>query len=199
MRAYHHHVPKTAGKSIKVVLNRNKLGSSTKKHKPIWRAVGDEPEVYTFSVKRNPYDRAVSSFYHLKSKHPYFRELFTEGQNINDFYHLLADDPVAWEKFHKRFLHCKRQIKFLSARYTNEISDKINRILRFENLNQDWFELVKYLETVIPAWNKAPKELHVHKNKSIRKPWQEELDDKSIAAINDFYSLDFELLGYEKI
>jgi hypothetical protein len=59
--------------------------------------------------------------------------------------------------------------------------------------------MVEVLENVVPAWENAPRTLDVHANKSVRKSWEEELDDKSITAINNYYDLDFELLGYNKI
>jgi hypothetical protein len=199
MKVYHQHVPKTAGKSIKIVLKRYGLGFSTNHHKPIWRTIGKKTGVFTFAVKRNPYDRAVSTYYHIKSHHSHFNKLFPAELNINDFYHALADNPKAWGKFPRRYKHFREQIKFLRKRDSFDISKKINLILRFEHLNEDWSQMVQTLGEINPAWKHAPKALDVHENKSIRKSWQEELDDKSITAINNYYSRDFEVLGYEKI
>ena len=195
------HNPKTAGKSIRRVLLQNKLAKrANRRHSPMWKGASKNPKNYVIAVKRCPYDRAVSAFYHIKQNHPWFRMTFGVDREVNEFYHAILDNPKDFARYTRRFPHFRPQMRFLKNRHNNEVSGKINSLLRFEHLNEDWLAMKNELIGANPAWEKAPDSINAHVNKSPRKgSWKDELDDKAIDAINQFYSLDFEKLGYEMV
>lgn len=136
-------------------------------------------EDYVFSCVRNPYDRAVSLYYFLREKSPAYRERFIDDNDTVDSY---------WMKAHnlKKVSFLKSQNKWL------KVSPRINELLRFETLADDWSTL---------AVNHGLDKLK-HINRSTLRPtpnWQEELSDESIAIIGELYADDFEHLNYERI
>ena len=62
------HIPKTGGETITKMLWGVKLSLSTGKHLTIeqYREFGNNEDYYSFSIVRNPYDRALSHYRFLK-------------------------------------------------------------------------------------------------------------------------------------
>ena len=136
-------------------------------------------EDYVFSCVRNPYDRAVSLYYFLREKSPAYREQFIDDNDTVDSY---------WMKAHnlKKVSFLKSQNKWLKG------SPRINELLRFETLADDWSTL---------AVNHGLDKLK-HINRSTLRPtpnWRDELSDESIAIIGELYADDFEHLNYERL
>ena len=140
---------------------------------------------FIFSVVRNPYDRVLSD-YHWDNRN---------CKNSHDFLLLIQDtlekeSDLSMMKFdiktHKN--HFLPQHKYLDDSIYNK---KINRILKFENLNIDFNNYIDSKIT-IPISNKS-------NNSNIS--WEEYYCDKPecIKIVNNIYSKDFELYNYNKI
>lgn len=194
------HVPKTAGTSIKNCMRKNRLGKIPRGHKKIVQ-LKTQPDDFIFAVTRNPYDRAISLFYHFYKEHGLFTDLYKD-YSVNDFYHEVLSNLEGNKNVFARdkWKHWKTQSNFILHRKRQIIAPKISRILKFENLNEDWAQMVADLKNRFPNWEKAPEVLpHANQSPRPKKSWDEVLDDKSIDAINIFFEKDFRILDYEKV
>ncbi len=164
------HIPKTAGMSICQAIKQ------TSGHRPVINAVDDD---FIFSCVRNPYDRAVSLFYFLKQKSPEYCKQFISKNETPDSFWLKAKT--------------RRQVSFTAPqRYWLKGSPRIDFLLRFETLADDWVELS----------NKHKLSGLKHINRSTLRTtqsWQDDLSPEAIAIIGELYADDFEHLGYERI
>jgi hypothetical protein len=127
-----------------------------------------------FSVVRNPYDRVISDLFWFKLINLY--DSSTRVYNIiknNYLYRDCLDN------------HNIPQYKFV----TNEKGELIEniKIFKTEKLNECNEEINKYLNVNINL-----------KSENVNKDYSEYLNKHSIKLINEFYSKDFELFGYEK-
>ena len=209
------HIPKNAGTSI-----NNAMRSSGTNHYPLrWRGIDPRIKVDTslpiFTTIRNPYDRIVSIFYFLKSSQANPRVLrqrrirdrvfprmpmFTDP---NDFVNRFHSEPERFRHRHQdderiRFMlwntQCfyYEQINFINEADGEPISDRIDTVLRYEELDDTWPDFAD-----IHDFDALP-----HKNESAlrnKRRWQDELTPESIAKIGELYANDFEHLGYERL
>lgn len=163
------HIPKTAGVSICNAI-RQRPG-----HRPKEIKAGS----FVFSCVRNPYDRAVSLYYFLRDKAPNYREVFmVDGETVNTF----------WEER----IHVIRQHRFTQMQALWLDGIKVDKLLRFENLAEDWLEMQDAFD--LPDLD--------HENENELRPsihWKDELSPEAIAMIGELYADDFEHLGYERI
>jgi len=164
------HIPKTAGMSI---------CQAVKQPSGHRRYINTRDDDFIFSCVRNPYDRAVSLFYFLKQKSPeYCKQFIGKNDNVDTF----------WMKAKNR-----KKIPFTASQcYWLKGSPRLDYLLRFEKLTDDWLELA--------SMHELSKLKHI--NKSTLRPkqnWQEELSPDAVAIIGDLYADDFEHLGYERI
>jgi len=172
------HIPKTAGQSV-----IKATGVEPHGHKRFVDLVDEVAGGEFFTVVRNPYDRAVSTYYYLSQLHggtPY-----NSGKNLNEFW----DGVYEFSRLIGDYM--KPQMYFVSDEDSN-LSDKITTILRYENLEDDYNKLA--------AINGFSAIEHLNKT-DIRpnKTWQEELSDESIRMIGELYAQDFEALGYDRL
>ena len=194
------HIPKTAGSSIKQCVKNRRMGAVCKKHSGI-ESFTKDPDDYIFCAVRNPYDRAVSLFYHFYKKHGLFTKKYN-GCSVIDFYHKMHSDLVNGRAVfpRRRWVHWKPQSHFIVELGHENISPSIDKLLRYESLNDDWSEMVNEIASRFPRWGKAPAKLpHVNKSQRPQKSWQNLLDEKSIEAINLWFEDDFRLLDYDKL
>ena len=136
---------------------------------------------HVFSVVRNPYDRALSQLIYLLRTDERAKQVF-RGPTW-------ADDLKVYAEYRGVMGHdlTACQVDWLTDRSGRMRSD---RLLRFENLNEDWKKLCADL-------GMEDKELP-HLNSTRRNvPWWEFYDEKAAAGIARKYARDFELLGYE--
>lgn len=177
------HIPKTAGQSI---AKATKGLVSNLGHKELSKldddVVGGE---HIMTVVRNPYDRAVSSYYymnHMHSNMPFAGEVY---KSLNVFWENAYDGKERW----LRMMYFKPQIDFICDD-KKQVSQKITTILTYETLEDDFNGLA------------ASNGFHPleHTNSSKLRPskhWSEELSEESISIIGEIYAQDFEALGYD--
>jgi hypothetical protein len=127
------HIPKTAGTSILSCLNNNqefKIKHFTLKEYSS-RILNN---TYVFCVIRNPFDRFVSQWlYHTNYNDNFFMKKYNKKFDIRSYYSLVS-----------QIKHKTTTWKSMSD-YTFHKNKKIDFILRFENLSDDWNTLCKNL------------------------------------------------------
>jgi len=125
------HIPKTAGTSILSCLNDGKdfkIKHSLLKTYP--SAILDS--FIVFSVIRNPFDRFVSQWlYHTNYDDNFFSKKYGKNFDIFSYFNLVKQikhETVTWKTMSEYLLNGNKKIDFL---------------LRYENLNQDWTNFCK--------------------------------------------------------
>lgn len=188
------HIPKTAGQSI-FKSTRTPI-EMHKEFKQMTSRVDDDTFVY--AVIRNPYDRAVSLYYYLRSRiwKSSCRDwnaamcCLAHGADVNEFWTRFIT-PKQFQFQCRQFPMMRPQIEFLNEKEPNVVSPRIDKILIFEKLNEDWEELMK-IRGFQPL---------CHKNKGKNRAkihWSEELKPETIAHLSNLYDKDFKTLPYQK-
>lgn len=134
---------------------------------------------FSFTICRNPYDRAVSIWW--STCHPHEKEYKSKRD-----YRAYLKDPTNFEEFILWFISHKGP--FISQ--TGWLKGlNINRYLRMEDLKKEFLTL--------PFINKPPKEWPIeNQTRNIRKHYSEYMTPKAIAAVQKWAVGDFEKLGY---
>ena len=191
------HIPKNAGSSIEEISYKKNIlwgmkyfQENKKKIKPVKQINGiwHIPPKYfkdntyknkiLFSVVRNPYERIISEFKWRKKIN-----YISKNMDINDF---IKENINKYKKniFHYDG-HFIPQSEFIYG------YPQCDEILRFENLDSDFYNLLnKY---------KYPPMKLLHENKSYGNTTVDSLNKDSIAIINKIYKDDFENFGYKMI
>lgn len=177
------HIPKTAGMTIKKSFENTHYNLISELHFPYSKFVEKHNNVdLIFSVVRNPFDR-IFSFYHFFLSKEINRKFLL---GLDKDYQITFNQFVNQIKYFHPFI--KPCWEFISI---NEVQ-KVNNILRFERLLQDFnlFKLQNNLELELePKW--------FHKNdfkpkiekETIYKPYM-------IDLILHIFKKDFENFGY---
>lgn len=184
------HIPKTAGTSIRSALKitfKNKETNNThipwsaarmKKH---YRSQGEN--VFLFSCVRNPYDRAVSIHSHFSKKmvranrlNYVFQELCMRLP-LNDFW-----STVNVEALRPHIPHLRTQHSFLKGA-------DMDKVMRFENLQDDWKKVSAIL-------GRSTLQLPTKMKGAKTKP---KLSYSSVHRINSLFEEDFHHYGYNMI
>lgn len=177
------HINKTAGSSIKTAIGLTKKNHLTVKEIIDTHGVGQIvfKNTYKFAVVRNPWDRALSQYkYRVKTNQCNMKDepipfkdwvKKTYGKEKDSFYY---SNP-------KMFLP---QVDWLKD-YNGEI--RINKILRFENLNEEFSAVLKDIgiEKQLP-----------HYNKTKRVDYREYYNEETKLIIEDWFKEDIEQFGY---
>jgi len=209
------HIPKNAGSSINQAVEVK--GTN---HYPLrWRGIDPrikiDAESPIFTSIRNPYDRILSVFYFLKQSQRHPRVLrqrrvrgrtfdrMTKFEDVNDFINRFYNEPERFRHNHKddertRFMlwntQCfyYEQINFINDADGEPISERINTVLRYETLAEDWPKFASE-----NGFDNLP---HANASKLRQgRNWQDELTEESIAKIGELYADDFEHLNYERL
>lgn len=147
---------------------------------------------YTFTVVRNPYDRACSAWWStcMRGKDRYgFINAFKKHGLPNTLLSFLT--IVRKNYFGGKCMPAKGQYEYLSC-------NRIDYILRFEMLNND-FNHLEFLQNDVVLNGINETTYITENNPAIRPDWTELVDSESIKLINEIYFDDFDLLDYEKL
>lgn len=178
------HIPKTAGNSIA------RAGVNSSGHKRLRELnIGVGESIMT--VVRNPYDRAVSTYYYIKQCHQTPNQYCaTQDNDVNDWWSLIYSKQGRLFSSPRPFCYFEKQVEFLNDYKGGEVSGRIDHILRYEDLEDGWpvFAATHGLQNL------------AHLNTSKLRPslhWSEELNADTVAKIAEMYADDFLHLGYD--
>lgn len=183
-------IPKTGTRAIYNFLENNYKVTLVEDH--LTKVPIELCDRYTFMVVRNPYDRICSAWWStcMRGKDRYgYIKTFNECGLPNT---LLSFLKVIKNKHRGiNYIHTKEQSEYIH-------SNRIDFIIRFENLNVDLNSLDFLKEDVVLDNINAT--TLVTNNNSLRRPdWIELVDSESIKLINEIYFEDFELLNYDML
>ena len=147
------------------------------------------PEYFKFTIARNPWDRAVSTFFHdikMCKTNPSLRRL--KARRLFKKYGAEAFDKFIQNINIKKLSreersHYRRQLPFLDAEY--------DYICRFENINKD----IKFVCDKLGVDFKK----FEHKNKSLEREgthYSDFYSENSINLIHDAYEKEIDKLNY---
>jgi len=197
------HIPKTGGSSVENVLwplksdrtidnlwmgfvkpYYNKYQTGGLQHltsEQIKKEVGDNifNSYYKFSIKRNPYDKAVSQFVYMKQKRNDLRGFIgmRENTSFKKYLQLISKTlHVQWMPQTDFLVDSKREVI-------------VDDIIRFENLNEDFQIIINQL---------GIQNIHLsHENKTKRKHYTHYYDDESKKIVFNMYKQDIERFNYK--
>ena len=135
-------------------------------------------DVKLFAVVRNPYTKIVSAYKYNRGKH-------SSKKDLNDWIEKYVGSYHIGNNKHFNSNHILEQNAFTHGKR------KVDHILRFENLDEDFSRLMKQYDI------KNLDLLHYNKSKSNINVSIHDLNQKSIELINKVYKKDFELFNYE--
>lgn len=172
-------MPKAASQSVRKVLVE-RFGSCPH------RGVRDEE--FTFSICRNPYDRAASIWW-------------ATTKRGDDRYGIAKDGGKTLEGMLEFFLRSKLPPKDqhgpyggkwgLIANQSQNVGDlNIDRFLRFEDLEREWASL-PFMDGV-----KLP---HINTTHDLRDHWTQYMTPEAIGLVHEWADEDFTRFGYERL
>lgn len=132
-------------------------------------------QAYKFSVVRNPYSKALSSWRYCPS---------TKDKSLVE---ALSNPPKEEENFHDYLHFTMTQTSLLSK----DGKIYVDELLRYENLNDQWRNFCDKHEIAagdLPTLNK-----------STRKKAKKELTSEEIRLINELFTEDFHTFGYKML
>jgi hypothetical protein len=145
---------------------------------------------YILSTVRNPYDRFYSAYLwiHVNNLDQEVTEKEIE-RGINEYVNRIY---ASSEKWYYDIPHLRPQHDYISFR------DKImvDRIFRFEHLQDDWKKFVTEYNTYSEF--KLKEELHKQNESPKRlKDWRQMYSPETKKKLHELYRTDFELFGYD--
>lgn len=187
------HIPKAAGSSIWAT-----TGMKMEMHKELKFMMNRvKPDTFVFASIRNPYDRAVSLYYYLRTR---IRKrtcrdwnaamcCLAQGVDVNEFW-LKFITPQQFKFQCKAFPMMRPQTDFVEDK-DSIISTRIDKILKFENLEKEW-EQIRAIRGFKPLAKR-----NVGRNRP-NLHWSEELNPETIEHLSNLYDKDFKCLPYKK-
>lgn len=175
------HINKTGGTSVNGV-----VGKPFRKHltvKDVIRIIGPKKwkTAYKFAIIRNPWEKVVSHYkYNVKKN---VTKMAEEPIEFKDWVKCTFGEPKDY-KYYNRAQMFFPQIEWLKN-YEGKID--VDKIIRFENINEGINEVFKYLQ--IDA--ELP-----HLNKTHKSDYREYYDDETKQIIADWFHEDIKEFGY---
>lgn len=211
------HVPKCGGTSISKLKNfcvKNEGLSDHLPYLPNSVSKGDSSSYSRnypgaknykyFTIVRNPWDRAVSTYFYLQSMnedhiHYYWNEYMVKYIQSNNLTFEQFIDIIGGknykECFFDRWHHENNNRKIENILFPNQASflkpnlQDMDYIGRFENLQEDFNTICDKIG--------IPQQKLPHKNKSKHKHYTEYYNDETRQIVADYYAKDIEHFGYE--
>lgn len=176
------HINKTGGTSVISI-----IGKSFRKHltaKDIIKYIGQKKwdKIYKFTVIRNPWDRVVSQYkFRTKTNKSKMQE---SPLQFNEWVKKVFEenDPFYFGKRPQMYIP---QVDWLKDK-DNEI--KIDKIIRFENLNEEFIEVADYLG--------IDNNLH-HLNSTRKTNYHDFYDPETKAIVDKWFWEDIQIFNYE--
>jgi hypothetical protein len=153
----------------------------------------NDPELFetyfSFACVRNPYERLISA---------YEAECTTTGSppwglKFEDFVERIYDEGTMFYVNYPN--HYVPQYKFIT------IKDMllVDEIIRYENINEDWKRIAKFINNQTKFSHVADKlEMINVNNWKVNKTWEDYYNEDTKRKVYELYHKDFELFGYEK-
>lgn len=193
------HVPKTGGTSVERYFEshgwtmsywstpRNGGRTPSDQHllyDDLREIVPDLDDIPSFAIVRHPIRRFVSEW---KWQRWEMRQISDDLTSFTSRVETsLANDPVYWDN------HWRPQSDFLS--------DKIDRVIRLEDIESEFPKLLEMLELDLPP--ELPRS-NSSSGRGLRawlgRPRRATLDDRDIERLERIYDIDFHLLGYDRV
>lgn len=205
------HIPKCAGTSIGVTLNKH--------YDLLWNYDGFKihhddltqkilKEYFVFTIVRNPWDRLYSQYkfrpwlncdpfedtvYNLENK---FISAYNKDVNIlPEGKEVRLDTAYYRANWYDEFVHIPSQVDFLKGKYNDNINKipYIDYIGKLENLQESWKVISERLGIEyepLPHENKS-------KNKNFFSNYRDAYDKKTEEYVREKYNEDIKLFNYE--
>ena len=190
------HIPRTAGKSVQKFFGKN-----WHNHKDISRYAQElEPRIYAsyykFAVVRNPWDRMLSDYnYQKKKDYPDNQRLFTHDErghhrSFQEWLEAVLSDPfrydqAKWGAQVSQGIHrWSPQVDWISM--NGKIA--VDRVLRMENLQEDFAELRRILGLPSRALPCRNWKFHWH--------YSYYYVESTKRLVENYYAKDIESFGY---
>jgi hypothetical protein len=175
------HTPKTGGTSVSLYLKLKQLG-----HYRWEREKEINPSHTFFCIKRDPIDRALSSYYYGRCKKSYWHN----SSNLHPDYTLLKNssfDECVELLRERKLRHQSWSPQHVWSCENNNL--QVDYVLRFENLEEDFQGFCRELE--IPNMGELP-----FLNTS-RRPATGNVSQAAKEILREFYAQDFEIFDYD--
>jgi hypothetical protein len=184
------HVPKTAGLSILQFCMRHGIrvidhDIRNPNHTSLAQYRSQNPDIFSFALVRNPWDRVVSSYHFLSGggiragDREDAERFVNQYDNFNEFVLEAFNDGEILKQVHFRL-----QYKWLSDE-SGLIVDQVGRFEKLQLSFSRWFKSIG-----LPGY-RLP-----HVNKGKHKPYKAYYSEKTIEIIRGVYSRDIELFKY---
>lgn len=177
------HIPKTAGNSFFQSINTKNLRVIN--HFEALSFNYNVLDAYKITIVRNPYDRCLSAYNYLKLG-GLQNDIDLKYKNMLSKYDSFIDFSRDLHILSEKIIHLMPQYKFIFNR--NKLL--VNKIIYFENINNNFNELCKNFKI------KCNKNIKLVNNKS-HDPYYLYYDKHSQDLVYDVYKKDFELLNYK--
>jgi len=180
------HIPKTAGTSIKKILNYNfYVDSKFIGHEPLFlieKSIPDfvREDVFIFTIVRNPFTRAFSYYKH-------FCRMNNESLIFSDFLYLIKIKMSPLFNYKSKnyaktpFIIFNQSFYLLNENYVMDV-DKVYKFEKLHELEEDY-------KIILPKENKGNYNFDQYVNC---------YEEKNINAVKNIYAEDFDNFGYSK-
>lgn len=183
------HIPKTGGRSMRVVLKKRHPNSEKLYEPSIWLHpnINDYikdgyniDEYFKFAFVRNPWDRLLSN-YHFRIQ--ILRSEDTASVSFRDW--VINSKTREGHSFLNTVEMYKTQYSYITFNKTK----MVDFIGRFENLQQDWDFICDQLQ--------IKRQALPHNNKSSHSSYRDYYDEDTVNIVREYFKEDIENFGYE--